>query len=108
MCEEQIVVHRVLEKKEGRSVSGIGEIAAISPRSMDKKSHLLQSIGNASGSLSASILIIVFDLTAQLIFRSRRFGYVEEQTRRDSSAGISDVVLDPLREMWIQFLSLCG
>ncbi|CAN7076728.1 unnamed protein product [Brassica oleracea var. botrytis] len=48
MCEEQIVVHRVLEKKEGRSVSGIGEIAAISPRSMDKKSHLLQSIGNAS------------------------------------------------------------
>lgn len=54
MCEEQIT--QFWRKKKGRSVSGIGEIAAIFPPSMDK-SHLLQSIGNASGSLSASILI---------------------------------------------------
>lgn len=54
MCEEQITQFRK-KKKRGLSDSVIGEIAAISPPSMD----LLQSIGNASGSPSASILISI-------------------------------------------------
>lgn len=32
---------------------------------------------------------------------SRGFDYVEESTRRDSSARISDIDMVPLREMWI-------
>lgn len=81
--DSQITQFRKKEKNEGLSDSGIGEIAAISPPSMD----LLQSIGNASGSPSASILIsisidffffssfsMIYDAVADLIMWKNKRG----------------------------------